>query len=192
MSQKLDELPLVAPDDRTSWRGWLAENHAASQGIWLAVGKKGNAVTSLTYDEAVEEALCFGWIDGRTKRLDEDRYRILLTPRKPTSTWSRPNKARVERLIAEGRMMPAGLATIEVAKANGSWNLLDDVDALVIPDDLAAALAASPRAAEAFDGLSETARRFALYWISTAKRPETRAKRIAETVAAALEGRLPR
>ena len=157
----------------------------------MAVGKKGNSRTALTYDDAVEEALCFGWIDSTVNRLDADRFKQLMTPRKPGGTWSRSNKERVTRLIAQGLMTPAGLAAIEAAKANGSWTLLDDVEDLIVPPDLAAALEEVPAAAAYVAGLSDSLKRQLLYRIASAKRPETRAKRIAETVRAAGDGRLP-
>lgn len=192
MVSRLDKLPLLEPTSRSQWRRWLERNHTTAPGVWLAVGKKGNSVTSLSYDGAVEEALCFGWIDSTVNRMDADRFKQLYTPRKPNSTWSRSNKDRVERLVEQGLMTPAGLAAIEIAKANGSWQILDDVEALVIPEDLAVALAEKPAAAEGFSALGESARKMALYWIASARRPETRAKRIAETVAAAAQGRGPR
>ena len=188
---RLAELPLVEPVDRSAWRLWLVGNHATSPGIWLAVGKKGNSRTALTYEDAVEEALCFGWIDSTVNRLDADRFKQLVTPRKPGGTWSRSNKERVKRLIAEGLMTPAGLAAIEAAKANGSWTLLDDVEDLIVPPDLAAALEKVPAAAAYVAGLSDSLKKMLLYRIASAKRPETRAKRIAETVRAADDGRLP-
>jgi uncharacterized protein YdeI (YjbR/CyaY-like superfamily) len=187
----MNDLPLVELPDRAAWRAWLQANHGSSQGIWLAVGKKGNGVTSLTYDEVVEEALCFGWIDSTVNRMDDDRFKQLLTPRKPNSTWSRSNKARVQRLAEQGLMTPAGLAAIETAQANGSWQMLDEVEALVVPEDLAAVLDSTPGATDGFESLGESARKMALYWIASAKRPETRAKRIARTVAAASQGRGP-
>jgi len=192
VSPSLDAYPLVEPANRAQWRAWLAENHASSQGIWLAIGKKGNRVTELTYDDSVEEALCFGWIDSTARRLDESRYLGLFTPRKPRSVWAKSNKERIERLTAQGLMQPAGLLAVETAKANGSWSLLDDIDDLIVPADLAAALAARPRATEGFESLSAGQRRIALYWIASAQRAETRAKRVAETVSAAAEGRSPR
>jgi len=188
---RLDELPLVKPSSRTEWREWLASNHAASRGVWLAVGKKGNKVTTLTYTDAVEEALCFGWIDSVVHAMDADRFRQLFTPRKAGSVWSKPNKARVERLVSTGLMRPAGQAVVDRAIADGSWRLLDDVEALVVPDDLSAALE-DAGATGCWEGLTPGARKLALYWIASAKRPETRARRIAETVEAALEGRGPR
>ena len=189
MSARLADLEFVEPGSREEWRVWLKEHHTSSPGIWLAVGKKGNQVTSLDYESAVEEALCFGWIDSTVNRLDADRFKQLFTPRKRGSTWSRSNKARVERLIAEGRMTPAGLAPIEAARRDGSWDLLEDVENLVIPEELARSLAADPKAERGFAAIPESQRKMALYWVSSAKRPETRAKRIGEIVQAASEGR---
>jgi uncharacterized protein YdeI (YjbR/CyaY-like superfamily) len=182
-------LDLVELPDRASWRAWLEADHAGSPGVWLAIGKKGRTRTALTYEDAVQEALCFGWIDSTTQRMDADRYKQLFTPRKPSSTWSKSNKARVERLVANGLMRPAGLAAVEAAKANGSWNLLDDVEDLVVPADLAAALEADPDAARHFAAFPDSARKMALYWVSSARRPETRAKRIAHVVSLAAAGR---
>lgn len=183
------DLPLLELTSRGELRDWLETNHATSRGVRLAIGKKGNTVTTLAYDDAVEEGLCFGWIDSTAGRLDENRFTVLFTPRKPGSVWARTNKARVEQLIEEGRMCPAGLAAVEAAKADGSWDLLNSVDDLIVPDDLAEALAADPDAASQFAAFSASARRIILYWIASAKRSETRAKRIAETVRAAVEGR---
>lgn len=191
MSPRLDELTRVEPASRAEFREWLERNAGSSAGIWLAVGKKGNRVTTLSYDDAVEEALCFGWIDSTVRRLDEDRYWQLYTPRRPGSIWARSNKARVEKLIAEGLMTPAGLAAVERAKADGSWTLLDDAEAMIVPDDLSAALAESPRATSGFAGLPESTRKQLIYWITSAKRPATRAERIARTVDAAADGRAP-
>ncbi len=191
---RLADLEFVEPRDRAEWRAWLEANHATSPGVWLAVGKKGNTITTLTYEDAVEEALSFGWIDSTVNRLDADRFKQLFTPRKPGGTWARTNKERVERLIAEGLMTPAGLAPIEAAKADGSWTLLDDVESLVIPEDLASALRADSAAERGFHGLPDSQKKIALYWIQTAKRSETRARRISETLRAAALGlgRLPR
>ena len=191
MSPGLNDLEFVEVESQAEWRAWLESNGATSPGIWLAVGKKGNTRTTLTYEQAVEEALCFGWIDSTVKRVDEHRFKQLFTPRKRGSTWSRSNKIRVEKLIAEGRMTPAGLAPIEAAKADGSWSSLDDVENLVVPEDLVAALDTNGDAACGFGAMSASQRKMALFWISSAKRPETRARRIAKTVEAATEGRSP-
>lgn len=189
MSAGGNELPLLEPASRAELRDWLEANHATSAGVRLAIGKKGTSVTALTYDDAVEEGLCFGWIDSTTRRLDADRFTVRFTPRRPGGTWARSNKARIERLTAEGLMRPAGLAAIEAAKADGSWDSLADFDELRVPDDLAAALAEHPDAQRFWDTLPPSQRGLALYWIGSTKRPETRAKRIAESVTAATEGR---
>jgi len=185
----LDELELLEPHDRGEWRAWLERNAGTAPSVWLAIGKKGNTVTTLSYEQAVEEALCFGWIDSTVRKLDEHRFRQLYSRRKPNSTWSRINKERVARLEAEGKMAPAGLAAIEVAKANGSWSALDHVEEMIVPDDLARALASNPRARENFESFSPSARKAFLYWISNVKSPAKRAERIAETARRASEGR---
>jgi len=182
--------PLLAPASRAELRAWLAENHATSRGVHLAVGKKGNTVTTLTYDDAVEEGLAFGWIDSVAHRLDEDRYTVLYTPRKRGSVWAKTNKARVARLTEDGLMTAAGLAVVEAAKADGSWDLLTDADDLVMPSDFAAALEASS-ARPAFERLTVPERQRTLFWIGSAKRPETRARRISDAVVAVIEGRSP-
>ncbi|MGZ4398935.1 MAG: YdeI/OmpD-associated family protein [Gaiellaceae bacterium] len=185
----LDELELLEPNDRDEWRAWLEGNHAEASRVWLAIGKKGGARTSLSYEQAVEEALCFGWIDGIVQRLDDERFRQLFARRKERSTWSRSNKERVARLEAEGRMRPAGLAAVETAKANGSWTVLDEVEDLVVPDDLAAALRSRPAALRNFEAFPPSARKAFLYWVAGVKSPLKRAERIAETARMASENR---
>ena len=185
----LDELELLEPGNRAEWRAWLEQNAASSPSVWLAIGKKGNTRTTLTYDQAVEEALCFGWIDSTVRKLDGDRYKQLFSRRKPGSTWSRINKERIARLEAEGKIVSLGLAAIESAKRSGSWNALDQVENLIVPDDLARALASNPTARENFEAFPPSARKLFLYWIANVKRPERRAERIAETVRRAAEGR---
>jgi uncharacterized protein YdeI (YjbR/CyaY-like superfamily) len=186
-----EEAERVAPAGRAEWRAWLAENHAASTGVWLVYPKKSSGLPGPSYEEAVEEALCFGWIDSRVRPLDERRRLQWFSPRRPGSIWSAPNKARVARLLAAGRMAPAGLAKIEAAKADGSWEILDKVDALEMPEDLVAALAAAPGAEAGFAGLAASIRKPLLYWLLSAKRPATRVRRIAALVEAAAEGRPP-
>jgi len=186
---RLEDLELLEPADRAEWRAWLAEHHRDSDGLWLAIGKKGGTRTTLTYDEAVEEALCFGWIDSTVRRIDDDRFKQLLTPRRAGSVWSAPNKERVRRLEAAGLMTDAGRAVIERAKADGSWDLLTDVEALVMPDDLTAALAAEPGARAGWDAYADSSKKLALYWIVSAKRAQTREDRIRATVRAAAEGK---
>ena len=189
MSPKRDPLPLLQVSDRAHLRAWLSANGATSSGVRLAIGKKGRSATSLTYDEAVEEGLAFGWIDSTAGRLDDERYTVMFVPRKPTSSWARTNKARVERLIAEGRMAPAGLAAIEAAKANGSWMSIDHVEDMVMPEELAAALSENSDAQCFWDALPAGQRKLTFRWIGSAKREETRNRRIAQAVQAAAEHR---
>jgi uncharacterized protein YdeI (YjbR/CyaY-like superfamily) len=153
--------------------------------------RKQSGRTGLTYEEAVQEALCFGWIDSKGAKLDDQRTMLWMSPRKRGSGWARTNKARIERLLADGLMAPAGLAMIEEAKRDGSWTLLDDVENLVVPDDLAAALDTHPGARDQWDALSRSVRRAALEQLVLAKRPETRAKRVAETARLTAEGERP-
>jgi uncharacterized protein YdeI (YjbR/CyaY-like superfamily) len=147
--------------------------------------------TGLTYEEAVLEALCFGWIDSTSARLDDERTMLRFSPRRRGSGWARTNKLRIERLLAEGLMAEPGLALVEEAKRDGSWTLLDGVEDLVVPDDLAAAFAAHPGSRERWDGFPRSVRRGVLEWIVHARRPETRAKRIAETASRAARGERP-
>ena len=175
----IDDAPMVHAEDRPAWRAWLETNHATATGAWLVSWHRGRG-PRVEYDDAVEEALCFGWIDSKGGNIDAARSRQYFAPRKPSSGWAATNKARVERLIADGRMAPAGLAAIERAKANGSWSLLDDVEQGIVPDDLARALAERPPAADSFRAFPRSARRAMLEWVAQAKRPETRARRVSE------------
>ncbi len=176
------------PDTLDDWRAWLAAHHARDTGVWLVTWKVGSGRLRLTYEETVEQALCFGWVDSKGRRLDDERTMLWFAPRKARSGWSRPNKQRIERLVAAGLMTPAGLAVIDAAKADGSWTLLDAVEDLVVPDDLAAALAAAPPAVENWEAFPRSARRGILEWIVQARRPGTRAKRVAETARLAAIG----
>jgi uncharacterized protein YdeI (YjbR/CyaY-like superfamily) len=178
----LEQLERFYPPDRQTWRAWLNEHHADKPGVWLIYYKKHTGQPSVTYDESVEEALCFGWIDSKPNVLDEDRYMLLFSPRKPKSPWSQLNKQRIEALIAQGLMTPAGLEKIESAKKDGSWNTYDNVEDLTVPDDLAQALAANPTAQGYFEAFPPSSKKIILWWIASAKKPETRAKRIEETV----------
>jgi uncharacterized protein YdeI (YjbR/CyaY-like superfamily) len=185
----LDDMEQVLVTSRQEWRDWLAANADTSPGIWLVTYKRSSGMPAPTYDDIVEECLCFGWIDSTVRPRDDRSAMQLVTPRKPRSTWSAINKARLEHLIPSGLMTERGLRAIEVAKANGSWVLLDSVERLEVPEDLAAALDAVPRAREFFDGMPPGARKQNLWFVVSAKRPETRASRIAAIVAAAAEGR---
>ena len=177
------------PKTRAAWRAWLAKHHTQTAGVWLISYKKATGKPAVSYDEAVEEALCFGWVDSKGNKLDDERTMLWFAPRKPGSGWSRPNKLRVERLIRDGQMRPAGLAKIEAARLDGSWAALDAVEALEIPADLAAALAAHAAAKTHFDAFPRSVKRSILEWISMAKRPETRAKRVLETAQLAAENK---
>jgi uncharacterized protein YdeI (YjbR/CyaY-like superfamily) len=181
----LDDAPHVHADDRATWRAWLEANHATTRGAWLVTWRPRSGRRGLDYEAAIEEALCFGWVDSTGGRFDDLRGKLYFAIRKPGSGWAATNKARVERLIAEGRMMPTGLAAIERAKANGSWDLLDSVERLEVPDELAAALDAHPPAAANFAAFPPSARKMLLGWVAMARRPATRAARIAEITEAA-------
>jgi uncharacterized protein YdeI (YjbR/CyaY-like superfamily) len=176
------EIETFCPANRYQWREWLHEHHDSKQSVWVIYHKKNSATSGITYSDAVEEALCFGWIDSTVKPVDEERYRQFFSRRKPTSTWSKVNKERVRRLVDSGQMMEAGLAGIDLAKQNGSWEILDDVEALVIPADLEKAFAERPTARGYFASLCRSDKRNMLQWLVLAKRPETRQNRIAELV----------
>lgn len=184
----LDELEWFHPDDRGAWRHWLQEHHADAPGVWLVTWRKPSGKPVLSYDDAVEEALAFGWIDSKGGKVDDDRTRLLMTPRKRGSGWSRPNKERIARLEAAGLMAPAGAAVIAAAKADGAWSRLDDVEDLVVPDDLAAAFERHAGSRQHWDGFPRSARRGILEWIVNAKRADTRARRIEETASRAARG----
>ena len=170
----------VQPDSVQGWRAWLAEHHTRPTGVWLVTWRAGSGGPRISYEESVEQALCFGWVDSKGRALDAERTMLWFAPRKRGSGWARTNKERIERLAAAGLMAPAGQAVIDAAKADGSWTLLDDVENLMVPDDLAAAFAAHPPAREHWDAFPRSARRAILEWIVQAKRAETRAKRVAE------------
>lgn len=177
----------IHPLTRDEWRAWLAENHTRAKGIWLVSYKKATGKSSFDYAEAVEEALCFGWIDSKGNKLDEERSMLWFAPRKAKTGWARSNKERIERLIAAGQMTAAGLSKIEAAKVDGSWTALDAVEALEIPPDLEEALAGYPNAAGYFEAFPRSVKRGILEWISNAKSAATRSKRIEETARLAAE-----
>jgi len=168
--------------DRAALRAWLAEHHASHAAIWLVYDKQRAGVRGLSYDDIVEEASCFGWIDSVAGRVDEDRAKLYFSPRTPKSVWSALNTRRVASLLERGLMTPAGQSKIDAAKRDGSWTTLDAFERLEVPADLAKALRASPKAKSHFDAFPAGARKQILTWIGSAKRPETRAKRVAETV----------
>lgn len=180
----LPDLPRVEIDSRASWRAWLTAHHAVSGSIWLVTFKRGRG-PSVPYGEIVDEALCFGWIDSRPARLDENRSMLLLSPRRAGSRWSAINKAKVARLMAAGLMAPAGLAAVARAQADGTWSALDQVDALEEPADLTAALDAVPQARANWDRFARSARRGILEWITAARTEATRTRRVTQTAAMA-------
>ena len=175
--------PVLFFDTPAKLEAWIDEHGEDSDGIWLKFAKKDSGIESVVYAEAVEIALSYGWIDGQAKRHDDHHYLQRFTPRRPRSKWSKINREKAERLMAEGRMRPAGLREVERAKEDGRWDeAYDSPSTATVPDDFRAALDAEPAAAEFFASLGSTRRYSFLYRITDAKRPETRAKRIAEYV----------
>ncbi|AFY45546.1 YdeI family protein [Nostoc sp. PCC 7107] len=186
-----EQLESIYASDRHQWREWLAKNHLTYPGVWLVYYKVKSGQPSVRYSEAVQEALCFGWIDSKVKTLDETRYQQIFTPRKPKSVWSKLNKQYIEELIAQNLMTEVGLAKIADAKKDGSWNSLDAIEALTIPIDLQQALETSSSANLNFAAFSNSAKKNILFWIQSAKRPETRLKRVEQTVTSAAQNRNP-
>ena len=176
-----NDYPDVHPEARAAWRSWLAEHHASSRGVWLVSWKKHTGKPAVGYEAAVEEAICFGWVDSLPRKLDADRSKLLFTPRKPASGWSRPNKERVARMERAKQIEPAGRAVIDAARRDGSWSKLDAIENLEVPADLAAAFDANPPAAERWEAFPRSVKRGILEWIAQAKRPATRQKRVRET-----------
>ena len=187
----LDHAPTVELGDREAWRAWLEENHTTSTGVWLVTGRPSSDLPRVEYEAAVEEALCFGWIDGQAGSVDEQRSKQYFAPRRPGSPWSRHNKERVERLLAAGRMAPAGLEAVDRAKTDGSWSVFDSADRLELPAELEAALAARPHARANWEAYPPGIRRQFLYSIALAKRPETRSRRIEQVANAAQRNERP-
>jgi uncharacterized protein YdeI (YjbR/CyaY-like superfamily) len=186
------DLPLLEINSRAEWRTWLSKHHQQPTGVWVVTRKKASVAPGHDFVSAVdinEECLCFGWIDSRPGKVDDERSALLCTPRKPTGGWSKVNKTRLERLLAERLVAAPGLAVIEAAKRNGSWTKLDEVDALIVPTDLAAELAKHPLALSNFAAFPPSARKGILEWIAQAKRAETRATRIEQTAALAQDNK---
>jgi uncharacterized protein YdeI (YjbR/CyaY-like superfamily) len=178
----------VTPTSRAAWRTWLEKHHASATAVWLHFAKKHSKLPTVSYNDAVEEALCFGWIDGLTHPVDDIYYAQLFTPRQAKSAWAATNKARVEKLIARGLMTSAGMAAIEQAKANGTWMKYDAVEAGTMPPDLKKALAAAG-VRKVYDAWPPGRQKQCLYYLNDARKPETRAKRIAKVIEAATTGR---
>ena len=186
------EIETFCPTSRQHWREWLEAHHAEKQCIWLVYYKKNSGKPSLSWSEAVEEALCFGWIDSRAQPIDDEKYQQFFSRRKPNSVWSKINKKKIEQLIDNGKMTEAGFKSIEVARQNGSWTILDGPEAGVIPPDLEEALQKRPNANTFFLSLSRSNKRNILQWLVLAKRPATRQSRIADIVEQADQGQKPR
>jgi len=191
MSKSEAQLESVYMQDRQTWRNWLVKNHRTSSGIWLVYFKVSSGKPSVQYAEAVKEALCFGWIDSKVKSIDDERYRQIFTPRKPRSVWSKLNKQYIEELIEQGLMTEAGLGKIAAAKADGSWTRLDAIEALIMPDDLQKALDENAIAQQNFESFNNSTKKNILFWIDSAKRPETRVNRVRKTVEAATQNQNP-
>lgn len=180
------------PSDKQDWRKWLELNHLKKESIWLILHKKDSSTHNLTWSEAVDESLCFGWIDSVKKPLDSEKYKQYFSKRKANSTWSKINKDKVDYLASENLMQEAGDKTIEIAKKNGSWSILDEVEALVIPKDLKKEFNERVGSLEYYESLSKSVKKILLAWIVLAKRPETRQKRINEIVEAAEQKKKPK
>jgi uncharacterized protein YdeI (YjbR/CyaY-like superfamily) len=188
----LEPLPEIYLSNREDWRDWLAENHADSPGVWLVYYKKHTSIERIAYDDAVEEALCFGWIDSTVRRLDDQRFCQKFVPRRARSSWSAHNRVRAEKLMTSGDMTPAGMEKIEAARASGAWDkALDDRVDRPVPPELKKALAGDTRAAAEFRRLSPTQRKYLVGWVAEAKKAETRERRAAKAVQMMREGKRP-
>jgi uncharacterized protein YdeI (YjbR/CyaY-like superfamily) len=192
VENKVKDIETFCPANIKEWRDWLATNHELKSSVWLVYGKKGSGLPSITWSEAVDEALCFGWIDSIKKPIDKERFMQFFCKRKPNSIWSKINKEKVKRLLAQKLIAKAGLEAIKKAKQNGSWTALDAVETLKIPKDLALEFKNSKNAKIFFLGLSKSAKKAILQWIVLAKRAETRQNRILELVKSSSENVLPK
>ena len=187
----MNDAPRVQPATASEFRAWLEANHSSERAVWMVLWKKSSGREPVALGDAIDAALCFGWIDSKSQTVDQDRYEVYFSVRKPGSTWSKINKDKVERLTTAGLMRDAGRDAIERAKQDGSWTILDGPEAGIIPPDLAAAFESAPGARQGFEGLPERRRKNTLAWIALAKRETTRANRIEKTVSAAIAGDSP-
>lgn len=187
----LDDGERIVAPDAAAWRDWLEKNHRTSTGAWLVRARPGSDLEVVGYEDAILHALCFGWIDGPVRSFDERTGGLWFAPRRPSSGWAATNKARVILLEERGLMTAAGRRAIEVAQANGAWSVLDNAEALREPDDLAAALDAAPQARTAWDAFPPSARKIGIAAVDSARRPDTRAARIARIVTDSAAGRRP-
>ena len=182
MSKTVADNDVFYAADRAAWRAWLDAHHAEKSQIWLVQHRKSNPMPCVNYEESVQEALCYGWIDSKPQKRDARSYLLFFSKRKPNSAWSLSNKKRLEDLVKRGMMQPAGLAAIEVARANGSWSRIDEAEAVVMPPDLEKKLSRNRKAAEYFSQFPPSAKKGIYTWISMARTEITRKKRIDETV----------
>ncbi len=180
------------PKDKAAWRKWLQKNHKTKQAVWLIQYNKASVNPSISWSDAVDEALCFGWIDSKKISIDKEQSHQFFSKRKAKSTWSKINKAKVAELIDKGHMTDQGFASIELAKQNGSWTILDDVEELIVPADLDIKFGSQPGSKDFFMTLSKSVRKAMLQWLVLAKRPETRQQRINEIVELASQKRKPK
>ena len=187
-----NEVEIFYPTSQTMWRKWLQDNHISKQAVWLVFYNKKSKIKSITWSEAVDEALCFGWIDSKKISIDKETSHQFFSKRKPKSTWSKINKEKIERLIEQGLMTEQGFASIETAKQNGSWTILDEVEELIIPADLEEVFIEKPNAKEYFLSLSKSVRKIILSWLVFAKSMETRQKRITEIIESAEQNQKPK
>lgn len=186
-----EEIESYCPSDQQEWRNWLQQNHIEQQSVWLILYKTNSVKFNLSWSDAVDEALCFGWIDSTRRPIDEEKFIQFFSQRKPKSNWSRINKEKIDRLMAEGKMTKAGISSIQVAKENGSWTFLDDIEDLVIPPDLAAELSAHSVANDFYQNLSNSIKKQILYWLASAKKEETRSKRLQIIVSETNQRKVP-
>jgi len=184
----LETAERVHAESAAAWRDWLAANHERTHGVWLVSWRTATGRPRMTYEESIVEALAFGWVDSTARTLDDERRMLWFSPRRRGSGWARPNKLRIEQLEREGRLAPAGRAAVERAKADGSWTLLDTVEDLIVPDDLAAAFDEHPGAAGQWEAFPRSAKRAILAWIVQARTPGTRSRRISEAAEKAARG----
>jgi len=187
-----NEIETYCPKSPKDWRKWLEKHHLSKQSVWLIYYKSSTKVASLSWSEAVDEALCFGWIDSTKKTIDKDRYMQYFSKRKSNSSWSMINKEKVAKLIQNKQMAKAGFESIATAKQNGTWTKMDEVEALVIPKDLKEELANYKGSTDYFDSLSKSAKKILLHWVVSAKRTETRQRRILEIAESASSNLMPK
>jgi uncharacterized protein YdeI (YjbR/CyaY-like superfamily) len=188
----IESLESFTPTSQADWRQWLEEHHVSKQSVWVVFYKKGSSIPSLTWSESVDESLCYGWIDSVKKKRDDISSIQLFSKRKPKSTWSKINKEKINTLIESGKMTPAGMKCIETAKANGSWTILDSVEALIVPEELEEAFRLKPAAKIFYECQSKSVKKMILHRITLAKQVETRQNRIKEIVDLACEGKKPK